>query len=263
MERAAQPPDPLPVPDRLAGKVAIVTGAASGMGLASTRRFLAEGAKVVAVDLDEEALAALAAEAEEPSLLTVAADVTDGAAVESYVAATVDRFDRLDLYFNNAGIPQAATPVEEIDEPTWNRVVDVNLNAIFLAARAIVPLMREQEGGGHLLVTASAAGIRPRPTLSAYSAAKAGAVQLARGLAVELAPEIRVNALCPLAADTPMLAGFGFGTHDQAYETLAATSPLGRLVTADEVAAAAAYLASDEASFITGIALPIDGGRTV
>src|SRR4051794_36084382 len=116
MERAAQPPDPHPVPDRLAGKVAIVTGAASGMGLASTHRFLAEGAEVVGVDLDEEGLAALAAEADETSLLTVAADVTDSAAVESYVAATVDRFGRLDLYFNNAGIPLAATPVEEIDE---------------------------------------------------------------------------------------------------------------------------------------------------
>jgi 3-oxoacyl-[acyl-carrier protein] reductase len=262
MESAAKPPDPAPVPGRLAGKVAIITGAASGMGRASARRFLAEGAKVVGIDLNEEALCELAGESDGDSLLTVAADVTDGAAVESYVASTVNRFGRLDVYFNNAGIPLAATPIEEIDEPTWNRVVEVNLNAIFLAARAVVPLMKRQ-GSGHLLITASAAGIRPRPTLSAYSAAKAGAVQLARGLAVELAPEIRVNALCPLAADTPMLAGFGFGTHEQAYEMLAATAPLGRLVTADEVAAAAAFLASDEAAFITGIALPIDGGRTV
>jgi len=262
MEKTHQPPKPQPVPDRLAGKVAIITGAASGMGLASARRFLAEGAKVVAVDLNEAALAAIADEGEADSFFTVTADVTDGAAVKAYVAETVARFGRVDIYFNSAGIPLASTPVEEIEEETWQRVVDVNLNAIFLAARAVVPQMREQ-GEGHLLITASAAGIRPRPTLSAYSAAKAGAVQLARGLAVELAPTIRVNAICPLAADTPMLEGFGFGTHDQAYSTLAATSPMGRLVTAEEVAASAAYLASDEAAFITGVALPIDGGRTI
>ena len=262
MESSHQPPQPQPVPDRLAGKVAIITGAASGMGLASARRFLAEGAKVVAVDLNAEALAAIAGEGDADTFFTVAADVTDGAAVQAYVEETVERFGRVDIYFNNAGIPLASTPIEEIDEGTWQRVVDVNLNAIFLAARAVVPVMRGQ-GGGHLLITASAAGIRPRPTLSAYSAAKAGAVQLARGLAVELAPDIRVNAICPLAADTPMLEGFGFGTRDQAYATLAATSPMGRLVTAEEVAASAAYLASDEAAFITGVALPIDGGRTV
>lgn len=263
MPNVAPDPKAVPIAARLTDKTAIITGAASGMGKAAVERFLAEGANVVAVDLNGDAIAALQVEHSSDGLVTAVIDVTDGGAVQHVVDTTIERFGALDVYFNNAGIPLEARPVEQVDEATWHRVIDVNLTAIYLAARAFVPPMRAN-GGGSVIVTASASGIRPRPNLSAYSAAKGGAVVLAKALAIELAPDnIRVNALCPLAADTPMLGQFGYGSHDEAYATFAATSPLGRLVTAHEVAAAAAYLASDEAAFMTGLALPIDGGRTI
>jgi 3-oxoacyl-[acyl-carrier protein] reductase len=250
--------------NRLAGKVAIITGAASGIGLVSAQRFVQQGAQVVIVDLDEHKVAQVVQDLGAEHALGFVADVTDEQRIVQLVAATVERFGKVDIFYNNAGIPLAATPVEELGLAQWQRIMDVNTTAIFLAAKALVPQMRRQ-GGGSIIVTASTAGIRPRPGLSAYNASKGAAITLTKSLAIELAPSnIRVNAICPVAANTPMLEQFGFGTtREEAVQRFAATVPLGHLVEADDVAMAAVYLASDEARYITGITLEVDGGRSI
>jgi 3-oxoacyl-[acyl-carrier protein] reductase len=250
--------------NRLAGKVAIITGAASGIGLVSAQRFVQQGAQVVIVDLDEHKVAQVVQDLGAEHALGFVADVTDEQRIVQLVAATVERFGKVDIFYNNAGIPLAATPVEELGLAQWQRIMDVNTTAIFLAAKALVPQMRRQ-GGGSIIVTASTAGIRPRSGLSAYNTSKGAAITLTKSLAIELAPSnIRVNAICPVAANTPMLEQFGFGaTREEAVQRFAATVPLGHLVEADDVAMAAVYLASDEARYITGITLEVDGGRSV
>lgn len=250
--------------NRLAGKVAIITGAASGIGLASARRFVQEGARVVVVDLDEQKVTQVVHDLGAERTLGFVADVTDEQRVVQLVAATVERFGRVDIYYNNAGIPMSVTPVEELDLAKWRRIMDVNVTALFLAAKAVAPQMKHQ-GGGSIIVTASISGVRPRPGLSAYSASKGAAIILTKALAIELAPSnIRVNAICPVAANTPMLEQFGFGaTREEAVQRFAETVPLGHVVEANDVASAALYLASDEASNITGITLDVDGGRGI
>ena len=243
---------------RLTGKTSIITGAGSGMGYASAERFLAEGGDVVAIDIRDDGLAQLRAAHGDEHLLTLTCDVADQAAVNGVVQQTVDRFGAVDVYFNNAGVPFVAKPIEDVTDAEWDLNMTVNLKAIFLAARAVVPVMKRQ-GGGSFIITASMAGLRPRPNLGPYTVAKGAATHFAKSLAIELAPDnIRVNALCPVAADTPMLPQFGAGDHITPNAT-----PLGRLCTAEDVAAAALYLASDDGSFITGLAIPVDGGRSI
>jgi 3-oxoacyl-[acyl-carrier protein] reductase len=242
---------------RLADRTAIITGAGSGIGRASVERFLVEGARVVAIDRDGDAAAEAVRSAGERAFSSTV-DVTDREAVAAVVGETIERFGRLDCYYNNAGVPTVAASIEDTSDEEWERNIAVNLTAFFHAARVVVPVMKRQ-GGGVLLVTASMTGVRPRPRLAAYAAAKGGAVNLAKMLAVELAEhQIRVNAICPVSTDTPMLAQFGAGDH-----TTAKATPLGRLGRAEEVAATAAFLASEDASFITGSALLVDGGRGV
>jgi 3-oxoacyl-[acyl-carrier protein] reductase len=242
---------------RLEGKTTIITGAASGMGRASVDRFLAEGANVIAVDLDGEGAEQAIADAGDRGV-AYGLDVMDGGAIGAMITETVDRFGALDCYFNNAGVPQVAAWVEDVTDEEWKRSIDVNLTAIFLAARHVVPVMKRQ-GAGVILITASVSGLRPRPRLASYTAAKGGAVNLARALAIELAEfGIRVNSINPVSTDTPMLAQFGVGEH-----TTAKATPMGRLGRADEVASTAAFLASDDASFITGSAINVDGGRGI
>lgn len=243
---------------RLTGKTSIITGAGSGMGHASAERFLAEGGDVVALDLRDEGLERLRAAHGDEHLLTVACDVTDQAAVDDVVKTTVDRFGGIDVYFNNAGVPFVARPIETVTDDEWDLSMSVNLRAIFVAARAVVPVMKEQRSGS-FIITSSMAGMRPRPNLGPYTVSKGGATHFAKALAIELADwNIRVNAVCPVAADTPMLAQFGPGDHITAKAT-----PLGRLCTAEDVAATALWLASDDANFITGLAIPVDGGRSI
>jgi 3-oxoacyl-[acyl-carrier protein] reductase len=246
------------------GKVAVVTGAGSGMGRATAHLFADRGADVAAVDLDGDAASQTAADiadASDGEAIALTADVSDSADVEGFVERTVEAFGQIDILHNNAGIPQQSTPVEDVTEETWDRIQDVNLKSAFLGAKYAVPHMREQ-GGGVILVTASTAGIRPRTGLSAYSASKGGVITLTKQLAYELADDgIRVNAICPVATDTEMLPKFASG--DLSVEGMADTIPLGRLAEPTDIANAAVFLASDEAAMITGTTLEVDGGRDI
>lgn len=246
---------------RLAGKAAIITGGGSGIGRAAVLRFAAEGARVAVVDLSGNAAEAVRAEAGGDAI-ALELDVTDADAVTACVRDVQAVFGSVDVYFNNAGVPQAAKPLEETSGDEWDRIMAVNMRALFVGAQAVAPAMREA-GGGAIVVTSSIAAVRPRPGIATYVASKAGANGLVRALALELAPSrIRVNAIAPVAVRTPMLKEFAFGDSEQAtIERVEASIPLGRLTEPEDVAAAALYLASDEARCITGIVLNVDGGR--
>jgi 3-oxoacyl-[acyl-carrier protein] reductase len=229
-----------------AGTLAIVTGAGSGIGRASARRFAADGATVIAADLDLDA-------AEEtcrglPNATAAQVDVTRREDVERLV----EPHERIDVYFNNAGVPARIKPLAQLTREEWDRTLDVNLTALFVAAQVVAPKLRH---GGLLLVTASIIANRPRPGLAAYVASKAGVVGLARALATELAPDVRVNVINPGPANTPMLDHFGFETDP------AQALPLKRLIEPEDIAGAAAYLASDDARAITGAVFNVDAGR--
>jgi 3-oxoacyl-[acyl-carrier protein] reductase len=247
--------------ERLEGKVAIITGGASGMGKASVARFLEEGATVIAADLSQDALDALGIP-EDRGYGSVT-DVTDEAAVQALVDAVVERYGQLDVYFNNAGTAMKATPVGDVTRELWDHTILVNLTAAFLAAKVTFPVFRRQ-GGGSFLITASTAGLRPRPNLTAYNAAKFGVVGLTKSLALDGGPDnIRCNAICPVATNTPMLEQFGYGTHEETAKLLTAGNPIGRMAEPEDIASMAAYLASDDASFLTGTLMTVDGGRTI
>jgi 3-oxoacyl-[acyl-carrier protein] reductase len=246
--------------NRLAGKVAIVTGAASGFGAEIARRFVEEGARVVLADLDQSAGERTAREI---GAGFIAVDVSSGRDSGRMIAAAIERFGRLDILVNNAGRPQAPEPIVETDEQEFDRLMAVNAKAIFLAARHAVPVMRRQ-GGGVILNTVSVAAIRPRPNLAAYNASKGAALTLTKSLAIELAADrIRVNAVCPGPGDTPMLATFVGGDSETHRAGFLSSIPMGRLCSPRDVADAMVFLASDEASFITGVVLEVDGGRCI
>jgi 3-oxoacyl-[acyl-carrier protein] reductase len=247
---------------RLENKVAIVTGGASGFGYGIAERFAREGAKVVIADLDGEA-AERAAEAIGGATLGVRVDVSDGEAVATLVEGAAARFGRIDVVVNNAGTTHRNRPMLEVDEATYDRIFAVNVKAIYHMARAVVPVFRAQ-GVGVVINTASTAGIRPRPGLVWYNASKGAVISLTKAMAIELAPEqIRVNCLCPVAGDTPMLVQFMGEDTPELRAKFVATIPIGRLSTPQDMANAALWLASDEAAFITGVALEVDGGRCV
>jgi 3-oxoacyl-[acyl-carrier protein] reductase len=242
-------------------EAAAITGAGSGMGRATAELFADRGASVVVVDVDGDAATETAERIRDDGgeATAVVADVSDADDVEAFVEETVETYGSIDVLHNNAGIPQQSTPVEDVEEATWDGIQDVNLKSAFLGAKYAVPHMKEQ-GEGVILNTASTAGIRPRTGLSAYAASKGGMITLTKQLAHELADDgIRVNAICPVATDTEMLPEFAAG--DLSVEGMADTIPLGRLAEPDDIASAAAFLASDEASMVTGTALEVDGGR--
>ena len=242
---------------QLQDKVAIVTGAASGFGEGIARRYADEGAKVVVADVNDQLGKTVA---DEIGGVYVHADVAVRDDVHTMVQAAVDAFGRLDTMVNNAGITHINRPMLEVKEDEFDRIFDVNVKSIYLAALEAVPVMRAQ-GGGCIINTASTAGLRPRPGLTWYNASKGAVITMTKSMAVELGPEnIRVNCLCPVAGDTPLLPAFLGANTREAFQ---ATVPLGRLSTAEDIAKAALWLASDEASFITGVALEVDGGRCV
>jgi len=250
---------------RLANKISIVTGGGSGFGEGIALRFAQEGASVVVADIDAKAAARVADAilASGGRAHAMAVDVAKAADVDRMVEATVEKFGRLDILVNNAGISHVNGPMLAVDEAMFERVYAVNVKSIFLAAHAAVPVFRRQ-GGGVILNTASTAGLRPRPGLVWYNGSKGAAITITKGMAVELAPEkIRVNCLCPVAGETPLLATFMGADTPEKRAQFKASIPLGRLSTPLDIANAALYLCSDEAEFITGVALEVDGGRCI
>lgn len=252
---------------KLAGKVAVITGAGSGMGRASAVLFAKEGAKVVVADIVKEGGENTVKEivGAGGSAVFTQADVSKAADVERMVQTAIDNYGRIDILYNNAGIPHDMKNIEDISEELWDHVFGVNVKGIFLGAKYAVPWMKKQ-GGGVIINTASISGVRARPGLAAYTASKGAAIMLTKALAIELAPsKIRVNCINPVAADTPMLPSFfakGI-SEEEARARFLATIPLGRFATAEDVAYAALYLASDEANMVTGIELNVDGGRSI
>jgi 3-oxoacyl-[acyl-carrier protein] reductase len=248
---------------RLKDKVAIVTGAGGGFGEAIAKRYAAEGAKVAVVDLRGTAAERVAHEIG-AAALPVTADVSVAADVAGVVAQTVERFGPPDVLVNNAGTTYRNQPLLDVDEDTFDQVFRVNVKSIYHFVQAAVPVMRDA-GGGVILNVGSTAGIRPRPGLTWYNASKGAVNLMSKSLAVELAPwGIRVNALCPVMGVTGLLEAFmGVPDTPENRARFIATIPLGRLCEPEDMANAALWLASDEARFITGIELPIDGGRTV
>jgi 3-oxoacyl-[acyl-carrier protein] reductase len=254
---------------KLQGLVAVITGAGSGIGRASAVEFAREGASVVAADLNAASVAQTADQvrAAGGQAEPVVVDVTHYEQVESMVQTAIDSFGRIDVLFNNAGLPQAFTPFEDSTDELFARIFDVNVRGVFYGCRAAVPRMKAQ-GGGVILNTASTAGIRPRPGLAVYNASKGAVITLTKSLAVELAPfRIRVVSICPVATDTPMLPGF-IGVEQGADEAegrrrLISTIPWGRLNRPEDLARAAVFLASADAEMVTGTAFEVDGGRDI
>ena len=251
----------------LDGRIAIVTGAASGFGAATAKRFQAEGVRVVVADIDAEGAKAVA-ESLGGDAIGIGVDVTQSDQVEAMVTAAVDTFGGLDILVNNAGIIHTKGSIETLAETEFDRIVNVNLRGAFLGIKYATPVLRRSEHAV-ILNTASVGALVPRLHTSIYSATKAAIISLTRSAALDLAPQIRVNAVCPLASPTPFLAG-GAGGGGEIYDAYVARMqadarrnvPMARLVRPEEVAAAFVFLASDDAAFITGVALPIDGGRS-
>lgn len=247
---------------RLKDKVAIVTGGASGFGAAIARHFVDEGAKVVILDLNGEGAARVAGNT--GKAIAVAGDVTKRADIDKAVAAAVDTFGRLDIVVNNAGWSYRNKPMLEVTEDEFDRVYAINVKSIFHMTNAAVPVMRKQ-GGGCIVNVGSTGGIRPRPGLTWYNGSK-GAVNLLSGaMAAELAADkIRVNCIAPVIGETALLETFmGVPDTPENRAKFIATIPMGRMSQPDDIAKACVYLASDDASFVTGVVLPVDGGRTV
>jgi 3-oxoacyl-[acyl-carrier protein] reductase len=247
---------------RLANKVALVTGAASGFGKAIAETYAREGAKVAVVDINAAA-AKEVARAIGNNAVAIACDVSRKADVDAAAAETVSAFGAIDILVNNAGAAHRNRPMLEVDEAEFDRVFAVNVKSIFLFAHAVIPVFRRQ-GHGVILNIGSTAGIRPRPGLAWYNASKGAVNLLSKSMAVELAPDkIRVCALAPVAGETALLPTF-LGSDDPAVRAkFVASVPLGRLSVPQDVANAALFLASAEAKFLTGVVLEVDGGRCV
>ena len=248
---------------QLTNKVAIVTGAASGFGAEIARQYVAEGAKVAVADINEDGARAVAA-ALGDNAVAVRCDVTQRADVQRLVDTTVQRFGTLDIVVNNAGTTHRNQPLLDVDEATFDRVFAVNVKSIYHMTQAVVPLLRAKRSGV-ILNVGSVAGIRPRPGLTWYNASKGAVNLLSKSLAVELGPDgIRVNAICPVMGESALLESFmGMPDTPENRKKFIATIPLGRLARPSDIAAAAVFLASDAAEFISGVEFPVDGARTV
>jgi NAD(P)-dependent dehydrogenase (short-subunit alcohol dehydrogenase family) len=250
------------------GQVAIVTGAANGIGRAAALAFAARGAKVVAVDRDAEGVARTAQTIQQQggTALDVGADVTKSGDVARYVQAAVDAYGRIDCFFNNAGIEGKVVPIAEYDEDVFDAVIGVNVKGVFLGLRHVLPVMIGQ-GRGAIVNTASVAGITGTPGLGPYVASKHAVIGLTKSVSGEVARQgIRVNAVCPGPVDTRMIHSIeaminpdDAGAVSTRYQ---ASIPMGRYATVDEIANTVLFLCSDLASGVTGAQYVVDGGRT-
>jgi len=250
---------------KLKDRVAIITGAGSGIGQATALLFAAEGARVAVVDLKPDAARATAELIEKAGgqTLAIAADISRAEDNRDAVAQTAARWGRLDVFYANAGVPQWPTNVEDMDEGTFDRIMAVNVKGVFLGAKFAVPMMKKQKSRV-ILITGSTAAFKPRPGGQCYAASKGAVTVMGQSLAVELAPfGIRVVVIAPVATETPMLSTF-MGkkeVDDEGMQRYTATVPLGRLNRPDDLAKAALFLASDDASMVTGSPFIVDGGR--
>ncbi|MBN9045871.1 MAG: glucose 1-dehydrogenase [Rhizobiales bacterium] len=243
---------------RFEGKVAIVTGGASGIGAATARAFVREGAKVVIADFADHGkqLAEELAGGHEQAIF-VKTDVADSKSVQALIARTVEEYGQLDIMFANAGIA-ADGPIDELDEESWQRTIDINLTGVYLCDKYAIDQMRSQ-GGGVIVNCGSIHSYVGKSGVTAYAAAKGGVKLLTQTLGIDYGPQnIRVNAVCPGYIDTPLLDHIS----EEDKKELVALHPLGRLGRAEEVASAVLFLASDEASFVNGSCLMVDGGYT-
>ena len=245
---------------RLKDKIAIVTGGASGFGEGIVRRFANEGARVAIADLNGDAAQTLAKDIDG---IAVRTDVSNGTDVKTLVKAVSDKWGRVDLLVNNAGIGHRPQPLDTLPEETFDRILNVNAKSVYLTAREIVPLMKVRKYGA-IVNIASTGGVSPRPNLTWYNASKGWMITATRAMAVELAPfGIRVNAINPVAGETPLLSTFMGEDTPEIRAKFLASIPIGRFSTPEDIAATACFLCSDEASMITGVALEVDGGRCI
>ena len=249
---------------RLKGKTAIVTGAGSGYGAGIARRFAAEGARVAVIDINAEAASAVAKSLSSGGdVIAVGCDVSSGESVGQMVAEVVRQFGGFDTLINNAAITQKPKRVAKTTEAEIDRLFAVNVKSIYHMATHALPVIRKG-GGGSVINIASIGPLRPRGGMHWYNASKAAVITLTMSMASELAPDkIRVNAIGPAIGRTPMGHSMFDGDTDAALDKLVSTSLLGRLCEPEDIASAAVYLASDDASYVTGIMLPVDGGRLV
>jgi len=250
---------------RLEGKVAIVTGAGSGFGEGIAKRYAAEGARVVVNDIavanGERVAREIVAAGGQADFC--AGDVASDADVAGLVATTLARYGDLHVIVNNAGTTHRNQPLLDVTEDEFDRIYRVNVKSLYLTAKHAVPHFRKQKNGAFITI-ASTAGVRPRPGLTWYNGSKGAAIVTSRSMAVELAPDnIRVNVINPVAGETGLLAEFMGGDTPELRAKFVATIPLGRLSLPSDIATAAVFFASDEAAFITGACLEVDGGRCV
>ncbi len=246
---------------RLHEKIAIVTGGGGGFGDGIARMFAAEGAHVIVADLD---LAAATHVATEIGGIAIKGDVSLGPDVQAMVDLAVEHYDGLDIVVNNAGTTHRNGPILDVDEETFDRVYAVNVKSLYWMTHACVPLFRKQGRGGSIINISSTAGIRPRPGLVWYNGTKGAVNTMTQCMAIELAPDnIRVNAVCPVIGATALLESFmGQADTPEIRAKFIASVPLGRMSKPSDIANACVFLAEDASSFLTGVLLPVDGGRT-
>ena len=245
---------------RLKNKIAIVTGGGSGFGTGIVKKFIQEGAKVVVADINLENAEKVAMDS---GGFAVEVDVSNSLSFKNMVDKTLEKFGKIEIMVNNAGITHLPNSMEDISEAEFDKIFAVNSKSVFFSAKYLVPKMISI-GGGNILNVASTAGISPRPNLSWYNATKGWMISATKAMAIELASKkIRVNALAPVAGETPLLKSFMGGDTPEKREKFLSTIPIGRFSTPNDMGNAACFLCSEEASMITGVVLQVDGGRCI